>query len=180
MANVDNVLFVDMNTSARAKPPARPPGRPAVDSANGRSDRRHSGTRQGAPALVAAIDDLKYLRSGRPPLPAAVAVAGGCCASSPYHHPGRQGRHGRQGPRPARRLHVTLFKKVEMRVHQPPLRRWPAIPSPREVTPIQTYLRDNLQQGRPAGPPDRLCHRHPRRPRRFRHRLFDKTLTLDL
>ena len=131
--------------------------------------------------LVAAIDDLKYLRKGGR-LPAAVAVAGGMLGIKPLItiQDGKVAMAGKARGLPG--AYVALFKKVEEMGGINPA--FPALAgytvSPREVTPIQTYLCDNLQQedllvrqigcviGTHAGPGA------------FGIAFFDKTLTLDL
>ena len=128
-----------------------------------------------------AVDDLKYLRKGGR-LPAAVAVAGGMLGIKPLItiQDGRVAMAGKARGLPG--AYVALFKKVEEMGGINPA--FPALAgytvSPREVTPIQTYLRDNLQQedllvrqigcviGTHAGPGA------------FGIAFFDKALTLDL
>ena len=108
LANVDNVLFVDSTNVClgegllvRMAAHLRDEGKSAVQIA---ATLEHAKEHL---HLVAAIDDLKYLRKGGR-LPAAVAVAAGCWASSPHHHQGGQSRHGRQGPGSARRIRRPL------------------------------------------------------------------------
>ena len=131
--------------------------------------------------LVAAVDDLKYLRKGGR-LPAAVAVAGGMLGIKPLItiQDGKVAMAGKARGLPG--AYVALFKKIEEMGGINPA--FPALAgytvSPREVAPIQTYLRDNLQQedllvrqigcviGTHAGPGA------------FGIAFFDKTLTLDL
>ena len=128
-----------------------------------------------------AVDDLKYLRKGGR-LPAAVAVAGGMLGIKPLItiQDGKVAMAGKARGLPG--AYVALFKKVEEMGGINPA--FPALAgytvSPREVTPIQTYLRDNLQQedllvrqigcviGTHAGPGA------------FGIAFFDKALTLDL
>ena len=182
MANVDNVLFVD---SGHVRLSEALLVRLAVQL-------RDSGKTAGQIAailehakehlhLVAAIDDLKYLRKGGR-LPAAVAVAGGMLGIKPLItiQDGKVAMAGKARGLPG--AYVALFKKVEEMGGINPA--FPALAgytvSPREVTPIQTYLRDNLQQedllvrqigcviGTHAGPGA------------FGIAFFDKTLTLDL
>ena len=105
MANVDNVLFVDSGhvclseaLLVRLAVQLRDSGKTAGQIAailEHAKEHLH---------LVAAIDDLKYLRKGGR-LPACRSRCRRDAGhQAPYHHPGRQGRYGRQGPRPARRL----------------------------------------------------------------------------
>ena len=100
MANVDNVLFVDSGhvclseaLLVRLAVQLRDSGKTAGQIAailEHAKEHLH---------LVAAIDDLKYLRKG-----GRSRCRRDAGHQAPYHHPGRQGRHGRQGPRPARCL----------------------------------------------------------------------------
>lgn len=182
MANVDNVLFVDSGhvclseaLLVRLAVQLRDSGKTAGQIAailEHAKEHLH---------LVAAIDDLKYLRKGGR-LPAAVAVAGGMLGIKPLItiQDGRVAMAGKARGLPG--AYVALFKKVEEMGGISPA--FPALAgytvSPREVTPIQTYLRDNLQQedllvrqigcviGTHAGPGA------------FGIAFFDKALTLDL
>ena len=182
MANVDNVLFVDSGhvclseaLLVRLAVQLRDSGKTAGQIAailEHAKEHLH---------LVAAIDDLKYLRKGGR-LPAAVAVAGGMLGIKPLItiQDGKVAMVGKARGLPG--AYVALFKKVEEMGGINPA--FPALAgytvSPREVTPIQTYLRDNLQQedllvrqigcviGTHAGPGA------------FGIAFFDKTLTLDL
>lgn len=182
MANVDNVLFVDSGhvclseaLLVRLAVQLRDSGKTAGQIAailEHAKEHLH---------LVAAIDDLKYLRKGGR-LPAAVAVAGGMLGIKPLItiQDGKVAMAGKARGLPG--AYVALFKKVEEMGGISPA--FPAMAgytvSPREVTPIQTYLRDNLQQedllvrqigcviGTHAGPGA------------FGIAFFDKTLTLDL
>ena len=124
LANVDNVLFVDSTNVClgegllvRLAVQLWDAGKTAVQIA---ASLEHAKEHL---HLVAAIDDLKYLRKGGR-LPAAAAVAGGMLGIKP------------------------LFKRIEELggIH-------PTLPAlagytvaPREVAPIQTYLQDNLHR----------------------------------
>ena len=182
MANVDNVLFVDSGhvclseaLLVRLAVQLRDYGKTAGQIAailEHAKEHLH---------LVAAIDDLKYLRKGGR-LPAAVAVAGGMLGIKPLItiQDGKVAMAGKARGLPG--AYVALFKKIEEMGGISPV--FPALAgytvSPREVTPIQTYLRDNLQQedllvrqigcviGTHAGPGA------------FGIAFFDKALTLDL
>ena len=182
MANVDNVLFVDSGhvclseaLLVRLAVQLRDSGKTAGQIAailEHAKEHLH---------LVAAIDDLKYLRKGGR-LPAAVAVAGGMLGIKPLItiQDGKVAMASKARGLPG--AYVALFKKVEEMGGINPA--FPALAgytvSPREVTPIQTYLRDNLQQedllvrqigcviGTHAGPGA------------FGIAFFDKALTLDL
>ena len=182
LVNVDNVLFVDSanvclgeGLLVRLAVQLRAAGRTLVQIA---TDLEHAKEHL---HLVAAIDDLKYLRKGGR-LPAAVAVAGGMLGIKPLItiQDGKVAMAGKARGLPG--AYVALFKKVEEMGGINPA--FPALAgytvSPREVAPIQTYLRDNLQQedllvrqigcviGTHAGPGA------------FGIAFFDKTLTLDL
>ena len=182
MANVDNVLFVDSGhvclseaLLVRLAVQLRDSGKTAGQIAailEHAKEHLH---------LVAAIDDLKYLRKGGR-LPAAVAVAGGMLGIKPLItiQDGKVAMAGKARGLPG--AYVALFKKIEEMGGISPV--FPALAgytvSPREVTPIQTYLRDNLQQedllvrqigcviGTHAGPGA------------FGIAFFDKAMTLDL
>ena len=182
MANVDNVLFVDSGhvclseaLLVRLAVQLRDSGKTAGQIAailEHAKEHLH---------LVAAIDDLKYLRKGGR-LPAAVAVAGGMLGIKPLItiQDGKVAMAGKARGLPG--AYVALFKKIEEMGGISPA--FPALAGytvpPREVTPIQTYLRDNLQQedllvrqigcviGTHAGPGA------------FGIAFFDKALTLDL
>ena len=182
MANVDNVLFVDSGhvclseaLLVRLAVQLRDSGKTAGQiTAILEHAKEHL-------HLVAAIDDLKYLRKGGR-LPAAVAVAGGMLGIKPLItiQDGKVAMAGKARGLPG--AYVALFKKGEEMGGINPA--FPALAgytvSPREVTPIQTYLRDNLQQedllvrqigcviGTHAGPGA------------FGIAFFDKALTLDL
>ena len=182
MANVDNVLFVDsghvclseallVRLAVQLRDSGKTAGQIAASLEHAK-EHLH---------LVAAIDDLKYLRKGGR-LPAAVAVAGGMLGIKPLItiQDGKVAMAGKARGLPG--AYVALFKKIEEMGGITPA--FPALAgytvSPREVTPIQTYLRDNLQQedllvrqigcviGTHAGPGA------------FGIAFFDKTLTLDL
>ena len=182
LVNVDNVLFVDSanvclgeGLLVRLAVQLRAAGKTLVQIA---TDLEHAKEHL---HLVAAIDDLKYLRKGGR-LPAAVAVAGGMLGIKPLItiQDGKVAMAGKARGLPG--AYVALFKKVEemggINSAFPALAGYTV--SPREVTPIQTYLRDNLQQedllvrqigcviGTHAGPGA------------FGIAFFDKTLTLDL
>ena len=100
--------------------------------------------------LVAAVDDLKYLRKGGR-LPAAVAVAGGMLGIKPLItiKEGKVAMAGKARGLPG--AYVALFKKVEelggISAAVPALAGYTL--SAREVQPIQTYLQDNLQCAEP-------------------------------
>ena len=182
LANVDNVLFVDSANVClgeallvRLAVQLRDAGKTLVQIATALEHAKEH------LHLVAAIDDLKYLRKGGR-LPAAVAVAGGMLGIKPLItiKEGKVAMAGKARGLPG--AYVALFKKVEEMGGINPA--FPAMAgytvSPREVAPIQTYLRDNLQQedllvrqigcviGTHAGPGA------------FGIAFFDKTLTLDL
>ena len=182
MANVDNVLFVDSGHVCLSEALLVRLAVQLRDS--GKTAGQIAATLEHAKEhlhLVAAIDDLKYLRKGGR-LPAAVAVAGGMLGIKPLItiQDGKVAMAGKARGLPG--AYVALFKKVEEMGGITPAFQALAgyTVSPREVTPIQTYLRDNLQQedllvrqigcviGTHAGPGA------------FGIAFFDKTLTLDL
>ena len=182
LVNVDNVLFVDSanvclgeGLLVRLAVQLRAAGRTLVQIA---TDLEHAKEHL---HLVAAIDDLKYLRKGGR-LPAAVAVAGGMLGIKPLItiKEGKVAMAGKARGLPG--AYVALFKKIEELGGINP--SFAALAgytlSTREVAPIQTYLRDNLQQedllvrqigcviGTHAGPGA------------FGLAFFDKDLVLDL
>ena len=95
--------------------------------------------------LVAAVDDLKYLRKGGR-LPAAVAVAGGMLGIKPLItiKEGKVVMAGKARGLPG--AYVALFKKIEelggISTCTDALAGYTL--APREVQPIQTYLQENL------------------------------------
>ena len=151
LVNVDNVLFVDSanvclgeGLLVRLAVQLRAAGRTLVQIA---TDLEHAKEHL---HLVAAIDDLKYLRKGGR-LPAAVAVAGGMLGIKPLItiKEGKVAMAGKARGLPG--AYVALFKKIEEMGGINPA--FPALAgytvSPREVQPIQTYLQDNLQCAEP-------------------------------
>ena len=100
--------------------------------------------------LVAAIDDLKYLRKGGR-LPAAVAVAGGMLGIKPLItiKDGKVAMAGKARGLPG--AYVALFKKIEELGGISP--DFAAVAgyssSLREVQPIENYFRENLHIGEP-------------------------------
>jgi len=146
LANVDNVLFVDSTNVClgegllvRMAAHLRDEGKSAVQIA---ATLEHAKEHL---HLVAAIDDLKYLRKGGR-LPAAVAVAGGMLGIKPLItiKEGKVAMAGKARGLPG--AYVALFKKIEELGGVNP--RFPSLAgytiSPREVNPIRTYLVDNL------------------------------------
>ena len=150
LANVDNVLFVDSANVClgeallvRLAVQLRDAGRTLVQIA---TDLEHAKEHL---HLVAAIDDLKYLRKGGR-LPAAVAVAGGMLGIKPLItiKDGKVAMAGKARGLPG--AYVALFKKIEELggVHPDFATVAGYTSSPREVQPIENYFRDNL--GLPA------------------------------
>ena len=145
---MDNVLFVDSTNVClgegllvRLAVQLRDAGKTAVQIA---ASLEHAKEHL---HLVAAIDDLKYLRKGGR-LPAAAAVAGGMLGIKPLItiKEGKVALAGKARGLPG--AYVALFKKIEELggIH-------PTLPAlagytvaPREVAPIQTYLQDNLHR----------------------------------
>ena len=151
LANVDNVLFVDSTNVClgegllvRMAAHLRDEGKSAVQIA---ATLEHAKEHL---HLVAAIDDLKYLRKGGR-LPAAVAVAGGMLGIKPLItiKEGKVAMAGKARGLPG--AYVALFKKIEELGGVNP--RFPSLAgytiSTREVNPIQTYLVDNLGLSEP-------------------------------
>ena len=147
MANVDNVLFVDSanvclgeGLLVRLAVQLRAAGKTLVQIA---TDLEHAKEHL---HLVAAIDDLKYLRKGGR-LPAAVAVAGGMLGIKPLISikEGKVAMAGKARGLPG--AYVALFKKIEELGGINPA--FAALAgytvSTREVAPIQNYLSENLQ-----------------------------------
>ena len=148
LANVDNVLFVDSATVClgesllvRLAVQLRDAGKTLVQIA---TDLEHAKEHL---HLVAAIDDLKYLRKGGR-LPAAVAVAGGMLGIKPLItiKEGKVVMAGKARGLPG--AYVALFKKIEelggISTCADALAGYTL--APREVQPIQTYLQDNLHR----------------------------------
>ena len=128
LANVDNVLFVDSATVClgesllvRLAVQLRDAGKTLVQIA---TDLEHAKEHL---HLVAAIDDLKYLRKGGR-LPAAVAVAGGMLGIKP----------------------LITIKDEELGGISPDFAAVAGYSSSlREVQPIENYFRENLHMGEP-------------------------------
>ena len=146
LANVDNVLFVDSTNVClgegllvRLAAHLRDEGKSAVQIA---ATLEHAKEHL---HLVAAIDDLKYLRKGGR-LPAAVAVAGGMLGIKPLItiKEGKVVMAGKARGLPG--AYVALFKKIEelggISTCADALAGYTL--APREVQPIQTYLQENL------------------------------------
>ena len=151
LANVDNVLFVDSATVClgesllvRLAVQLRDAGKTLVQIA---TDLEHAKEHL---HLVAAIDDLKYLRKGGR-LPAAVAVAGGMLGIKPLItiKDGKVAMAGKARGLPG--AYVALFKKIEELGGISP--DYAAVAgyssSLREVQPIENYFRENLHMGEP-------------------------------
>ena len=148
LANVDNVLFVDSATVClgesllvRLAVQLRDAGKTLVQIA---TDLEHAKEHL---HLVAAIDDLKYLRKGGR-LPAAVAVAGGMLGIKPLItiKDGKVAMAGKARGLPG--AYVALFKKIEELGGISP--DFAAVAgyssSLREVQPIENYFRENLHR----------------------------------
>ena len=151
LANVDNVLFVDSTNVClgegllvRMAAHLRDEGKSAVQIA---ATLEHAKEHL---HLVAAIDDLKYLRKGGR-LPAAVAVAGGMLGIKPLItiKDGKVAMAGKARGLPG--AYVALFKKIEELGGINP--NFAAVAgyssSLREVQPIENYFRENLHIGEP-------------------------------
>ena len=170
MANVDNVLFVDSENVCLGESLLV---RLAVQLRDaGKTAGQIAATLEHAKEhlhLVAVIDDLKYLRKGGR-LPAAVAVAGGMLGIKPLItiKEGKVAMAGKARGLPG--AYVALFKKIEELGGITHLRRRAGRLHPR---PPRGAAHPDLpagESGPERGPcaPDRLRHRHPRRPRRVR------------
>ena len=130
LANVDNVLFVDSTNVClgegllvRLAAHLRDEGKSAVQIA---ATLEHAKEHL---HLVAAIDDLKYLRKGGR-LPAAVAVAGGMLGIKPLItiKEGKVAMAGKARGLPG--AYVALFKKIEeLGGVNPRFPLWPVTPS---------------------------------------------------
>lgn len=151
LANVDNVLFVDSTNVClgegllvRLAVQLRDAGKTAVQIA---ASLEHAKEHL---HLVAAIDDLKYLRKGGR-LPAAAAVAGGMLGIKPLItiKDGKVAMAGKARGLPG--AYVALFKKIEELGGISP--DYAAVAgyssSLREVQPIENYFRENLHMGEP-------------------------------
>ena len=151
LVNVDNVLFVDSanvclgeGLLVRLAVQLRAAGRTLVQIA---TDLEHAKEHL---HLVAAIDDLKYLRKGGR-LPAAVAVAGGMLGIKPLItiKEGKVAMAGKARGLPG--AYVALFKKIdELGGVHPDFEAVAGYSSSlREVQPIENYFRDNLHMDAP-------------------------------
>ncbi len=151
IANVDNVVFVDsMSLCFGQALLVRLAVRLRDD---GKSVTQIAATLEHAKEhlhIIAAVDDLKYLRKGGR-LPAAVAVAGGMLGIKPLLtvKEGKVAMAGKARGLPG--AYVALFKMVEELGGIHP--EFPAIAgysvSQREAQPIVTYLKDNLHLEQP-------------------------------
>ena len=182
MANVDNVLFVDSENVClsesllvRLAVHLRDSGKTAGQiSAALEHAKEHL-------HLVAAIDDLKYLRKGGR-LPAAVAVAGGMLGIKPILAvmEGKVVLAGKARGLPG--AYVALFKKIEELGGINPA--FAALAgytvSTREVAPIQNYLSENLQVEEPLVRQIGCVIGTHAGPGAFGIAFFDKSLTLEL
>ena len=151
LVNVDNVLFVDSANVClgeallvRLAVHLRDAGKTLVQIA---TDLEHAKEHL---HLVAAIDDLKYLRKGGR-LPAAVAVAGGMLGIKPLItiKDGKVAMAGKARGLPG--AYVALFKKIdELGGVHPDFEAVAGYSSSlREVQPIENYFRDNLHMDAP-------------------------------
>ena len=151
LVNVDNVLFVDSanvclgeGLLVRLAVHLRDAGKTLVQIA---TDLEHAKEHL---HLVAAIDDLKYLRKGGR-LPAAVAVAGGMLGIKPLItiKEGKVAMAGKARGLPG--AYVALFKKIdELGGVHPDFEAVAGYSSSlREVQPIENYFRDNLHMDAP-------------------------------
>mgnify|MGYP000119698668 CR=1 FL=1 len=151
LANVDNVVFVNtenvclgQSLLVRLAVQLRDAGKTITQiAADLEKAKQHL-------HLVAAVDDLKYLRKGGR-LPAAVAVAGGMLGIKPLItiKDGKVAMAGKARGLPG--AYVALFKKIEELGGISP--DFAAVAgyssSLREVQPIENYFRENLHMGEP-------------------------------
>ena len=130
--------------------------------------------------LIAAIDDLKYLRKGGR-LPAAVAVAGGMLGIKPLItiKEGKVALMGKARGLPG--AYVALFKKMEELGGVNPAFASIAgyTVSSREVQPLQTYLRENTDAPAPLLRQIGCVIGTHAGPGAFGFAFFDKELVLD-
>ena len=181
LVNVDNVLFVDSASVClgeallvRLAVHLRDCGKTLVQIA---TDLEHAKEHL---HLVAAIDDLKYLRKGGR-LPAAVAVAGGMLGIKPLItlQEGKVAMAGKARGLPG--AYVALFKKIdEMGGIHPdytPLLGYTV--NPRELQPLLTYLQDNLHLDAPLVRQIGCVIGTHTGPGAFGIAFFDKELTLE-
>ena len=182
MANVDNVLFVDSENVClgesllvRLAVHLRDSGKTAGQIAAALEHAKEH------LHLVAAIDDLKYLRKGGR-LPAAVAVAGGMLGIKPLISikEGKVAMVGKARGLPG--AYVALFKKIEELGGINPA--FAALAgytvSTREVAPIQNYLSETLQVEEPLVRQIGCVIGTHAGPGAFGIAFFDKSLTLEL
>ena len=182
MANVDNVLFVDSENVClgesllvRLAVHLRDSGKTAGQIAAALEHAKEH------LHLIAAIDDLKYLRKGGR-LPAAVAVAGGMLGIKPLISikEGKVAMVGKARGLPG--AYVALFKKIEELGGINPA--FAALAgytvSTREVAPIQNYLSETLQVEEPLVRQIGCVIGTHAGPGAFGIAFFDKSLTLEL
>ena len=182
MANVDNVLFVDSENVClgesllvRLAVHLRDSGKTAGQIAAALEHAKEH------LHLIAAIDDLKYLRKGGR-LPAAVAVAGGMLGIKPLISikEGKVAMAGKARGLPG--AYVALFKKIEELGGINPA--FAALAgytvSTREVAPIQNYLSETLQVEEPLVRQIGCVIGTHAGPGAFGIAFFDKSLTLEL
>ena len=181
LANVDNVVFVNtenvclgQSLLVRLAVQLRDAGKTITQiAADLEKAKQHL-------HLVAAVDDLKYLRKGGR-LPAAVAVAGGMLGIKPLItiKEGKVAMAGKARGLPG--AYVALFKKIEELGGVNP--RFPSLAgytiSTREVNPIQTYLVDNLGLPEPLVRQIGCVIGTHAGPGAFGIAFFDKELTLE-
>ena len=181
LVNVDNVLFVDSanvclgeGLLVRLAVQLRAAGRTLVQIA---TDLEHAKEHL---HLVAAIDDLKYLRKGGR-LSAAAAVAGGMLGIKPILAviEGKVALAGKARGLPG--VYVALFKKIdEMGGIHPgytPLLGYTV--NHRELQPLLTYLQDNLHLDAPLVRQIGCVIGTHTGPGAFGIAFFDKELTLE-
>ena len=181
LANVDNVVFVNtenvclgQSLLVRLAVQLRDAGKTITQiAADLEKAKQHL-------HLVAAVDDLKYLRKGGR-LPAAVAVAGGMLGIKPLItiKDGKVAMAGKARGLPG--AYVALFKKIEELGGISP--DFAAVAgyssSLREVQPIENYFRENLHMGEPLVRQIGCVIGTHTGPGAFGIAFFDKELTLE-
>ncbi len=173
LANVDNVVFVNTENVCRGQSLLV---RLAVQLRDaGKTIHQIAADLEKAKQhlhLVAAVDDLKYLRKGGR-LSAAAAVAGGMLGikAHPRRHRGKVALAGKARGLPG--VYGAVQEDRRDGRHPPglpPLLGYTV--NHRELQPLLTYLQDNLHLDAPLVRARSVRHRHPHRPRRIRHRVL--------
>ena len=179
MANVDNVLFVDSENVCLGESLLV---RLAVQLRDaGKTAGQIAATLEHAKEhlhLVAVIDDLEVSAQGRPPARRRGRGRWDAGHQAPHHHQGGQGRYGGQG-QGLPGAYVALFKKIEelggISTCADALAGYTLAPA--RCSPSRPTCRRIWAGTRPLCAPDRLRHRHPRRPGAFGLAFLDEGFT---